>query len=53
MFTIVGKTCVGTYVTYAYEGKSTDEKPLATTNYSKFKELDTGKEFFFDGEEQE
>ncbi len=51
MITIVGKTVVGTYVTYKYVGSSKDEKPMAS-NGSKFEEMDTGDEYFFDGDEQ-
>ena len=42
---------IGTDVTYELVGKSTDEKPTSS-NGSKFTEMDTGKEYFFDGDEQ-
>jgi len=42
---------IGTDVTYELVGKSTDEKPVSS-NGSKFIEMDTGKEYFFDGDEQ-
>jgi len=51
MVTKVGRTIVGTCVTYKYVGKSTDKKPMST-NGSKFIELDTDIEYFFDGDEQ-
>ena len=41
----------GDYI-YHFEGKSTDIKPKAS-NASKFKEMDTGTEFFFDGDEKD
>jgi len=51
MVTAIARQCVGTDVTFKYVGKSTDEKPIST-NGSIFNELDTGKEYFFDGDEQ-
>ena len=51
MITAIERTIVGTDVVYKYVGKSNDEKPVST-NGSVFKELDTGKEYFFDGDEQ-
>lgn len=51
MVTIVGRTVIGTDVVYDFVGKSTDEKPVST-NGSQFLEMDTGKEYFFDGDEQ-
>ena len=51
MVTIVGRTIIGTDVVYDYVGKSTDKKPIST-NGSCFVEMDTGKEYFFDGDEQ-
>ena len=51
MISIVGQTVIGKYVTYRYEGKSTDTKPVSAPNGSKFKEMDTGNEYFFDGDE--
>ena len=53
MISIVGQTVIGKYVTYQYEGKSTDTKPVSAPNGSKFKEMDTGNEYFFDGDECE
>ena len=50
MISIVGQTVVDKYVTYTYVGKSTDTKPTAP-NGSKFEEMDTGDEYFFDGDE--
>ena len=50
MVTIIEKIVIGTDVTYSYVGKSTDEKPFST-NGSQFLEMDTGKEYFFDGDE--
>ena len=50
MVTVIDRKCVGTAVTFTFVGKSTDEKPSAS-NGSKFVELDTGDEFFFDGDE--
>ena len=51
MITAIDRVVIGTDTTYKYVGKSTDEKPIST-NGSKFTELDTGKEYFFDGDEQ-
>ena len=51
MVTIIEKIVIGTDVTYSYVGKSTDEKPFST-NGSQFLEMDTGKEYFFDGDEK-
>ena len=51
MITVIERVCIGSDVTYTYVGKSTDEKPIST-NGSIFSELDTGKEYFFDGDEQ-
>lgn len=53
MISIVGQTVIGKYVTYLYEGKSTDTKPVSAPNGSKFEEMDTGDEYFFDGDEHE
>ena len=50
MISIVEQAVVDKYVTYKYVGKSTDVKPTAP-NGSKFKEMDTGDEYFFDGDE--
>ena len=51
MVTPIEQRRVGTEVTFTFVGKSEDEKPEAS-NGSKFIEMDTGKEFFFDGDEQ-
>ena len=51
MVSITKCTVVGTGTIYEYVGKSTDEKPTSF-NGSKFIEMDTGKEYFFDGDEQ-
>lgn len=51
MVTVVERTVIGTDVVYKFVGKSTDEKPIST-NGSKFLEMDSGKELFFDGDEQ-
>ena len=51
MVTVVKSTTVGVETVLTYVGKSTDEKPIST-NGSKFEEMDTGKEYFFDGDEQ-
>ena len=51
MVTKVARTVVDKDVVFEYVGKSTDEKPIST-NGSIFTELDTGKEFFFDGDEK-
>lgn len=50
-YTIVKRTVVGTSTTFEYLGKSTDVKPNSS-NGSKFTEWDTGKELYFDGDEQ-
>lgn len=51
MFTATKYVRVGSDVTYEFIGKSTDVKPIST-NGSKFVEMDTGKEYFFDGDEK-
>ena len=51
MITVIKMTKVGLDVTYEYVGKSTDEKPVSS-NGSKLTEMDTGDEYFFDGDEQ-
>ena len=51
MVTIIQRSIVGTDVVFKLIGKSTDEKPIST-NGSCFVEMDTGKEYFFDGDEQ-
>ena len=51
MVTKIKCVTIDTDVTYELVGKSTDEKPMAS-NGSKFIEMDTGKEYFFDGDEQ-
>ena len=51
MVTPIKLSNVGTSAVYEFVGKSTDEKPVST-NGSKFIEMDTGKEFYFDGDEK-
>lgn len=51
MVTLLKMVRVGTTVVYGYVGKESDEKPYAT-NGSTFFAMDTGREFFFDGDEQ-
>ena len=51
MVTPIKCTTVDTISVYEFIGKSTDKKPIAS-NGSKFLEMDTGKEFFFDGDEK-
>lgn len=50
MVSVVSSSTVGTTTIFTYMGKSTDEKPVST-NASKFVEMDTGDEYFFDGDE--
>lgn len=51
MVTAVKMSTVGTETVYEYVGKSGDKKPISA-NGSKFVEMDTGKEYFFDGDEK-
>lgn len=51
MITPISCSTVGTHNVFTFMGKSTDEKPIST-NASKFIEMDTGDEYFFDGDEQ-